>query len=337
VSWICQSLWWRCLVVAGCVGWSVCVGELTGAEASDGQRVVALQGDGIFRLLRRHGLDPEAYLPEFVRLNRAALGPGNMLIAGRTYELPGRVPVVIEPLFGSARERVLVLDRQLQGAVFYLMSGHGGPDPGGVAERDGHVLCEDEYAYDVVLRLGRRLLEHGATVHFIIRDPNDGIRDERYLKPDQDEVCYPNQPIPANQLERLQQRVAAVNSLARQDAGAAYRRCIEIHVDARRKSEDIDIFFYHQRGNDTGRRMAGTLLQTIRRKYQASQPGRGYQGFVSTRGLYTLNHIEVPVVFIELGNIHNPRDQVRLLEPNNRQAMANWLCDGILRDFRDPR
>jgi len=337
VSSILQSPWgWR-LLVAGCLVTSLWAGATRPAETDGGQRVVALKGDGVFRLLRRHGLDPELHLPEFEQLNRATLGPGNMLIEGRTYQLPSRVPIVIEPLFGSARERVLVLDRQLLGAVFYLISGHGGPDPGGMGEQNGQTLCEDEYAYDVTLRLGRRLMEHGATVHFIIRDPNDGIRDERFLKPDRDEVCHPDRPIPANQLQRLQQRVAAVNALARQNARAPYRRCVEIHVDARRTHEDIDVFFYYQRGNARGRGMAETLQRTVREKYQASQPGRGYKGFVSTRGLYTLSHIEVPVVFIELGNIHNPRDQVRLLEPNNRQAIANWLCDGILRDFRDSR
>ena len=83
--------------------------------------------------------------------------------------------------------------------------------------------------------------------------------------------------------------------------------------------------------------MASTLRRTIKEKYQANQPGRGYEGSVSTRGLYVLNHIMAPVVFIELGNIHHRRDQVRLLEANNRQAVANWFCDGILADFRASR
>jgi N-acetylmuramoyl-L-alanine amidase len=83
--------------------------------------------------------------------------------------------------------------------------------------------------------------------------------------------------------------------------------------------------------------MAETLRGTVREKYEAHQPGRGYEGFVSTRDLYTLKHIAVPMVFIELGNVHHPRDQLRLMEPDNRQAMANWLCDGILRDFERTR
>ena len=36
-------------------------------------------------------------------------------------------------------------------------------------------------------------------------------------------------------------------------------------------------------------------------------------------------------VYIELGNIQNELDQVRLIENNNRQAIANWLTDGFLK------
>jgi N-acetylmuramoyl-L-alanine amidase len=35
-------------------------------------------------------------------------------------------------------------------------------------------------------------------------------------------------------------------------------------------------------------------------------------------------------VYIELGNIKNPLDQDRLVIQNNRQAVANWLCEGLL-------
>jgi N-acetylmuramoyl-L-alanine amidase len=35
-------------------------------------------------------------------------------------------------------------------------------------------------------------------------------------------------------------------------------------------------------------------------------------------------------VYIELGNITNEFDQRRLLIVNNRQAIANWLTQGII-------
>ncbi|RLD53973.1 MAG: N-acetylmuramoyl-L-alanine amidase, partial [Bacteroidetes bacterium] len=63
------------------------------------------------------------------------------------------------------------------------------------------------------MRLARNLLEHSAIVHIIIRDPNDGIRDEMVLKSDKDEVCWKNKKIPLNQIKRLNQRSYAVNDL----------------------------------------------------------------------------------------------------------------------------
>jgi N-acetylmuramoyl-L-alanine amidase len=42
----------------------------------------------------------------------------------------------------------------------------------------------------------------------------------------------------------------------------------------------------------------------------------------------------IPVsVYIELGNIHHSRDQQRVLTPANRQALANWLTEGLIEDF----
>ncbi len=309
-------------------------GTASGLRAEE---VVAQKGDGIYSLLRRHGLDPEAYLGEFRRLNSGRMGPGDSLVQGHKYQLPGGSREISEPLFGSKYATVERLDDALEGAVIYLVSGHGGPDPGGMGKLDGHTLSEDEYAYDVMLRFGRRLMEHGAKVHFIIKDLNDGIRDERFLRPDADEVSYWGARIPANQKARLQQRVDVVNSLYRKDRASDYRRCFALHVDARPKAQDIDIFFYYQSGNVVGKRLAQTLRDTIRQNYRENQPGRGYEGSVTTRGLYVLNKCDAPLVFMELGNIHHARDQVRLVEANNRQAIANWLCEGVIADFKRSR
>jgi N-acetylmuramoyl-L-alanine amidase len=47
-----------------------------------------------------------------------------------------------------------------------------------------------------------------------------------------------------------------------------------------------------------------------------------------------LNETAPPVVFIELGNIQNERDKERILDPDNRQAVARWLAEGVINDFR---
>ena len=66
-------------------------------------------------------------------------------------------------------------------------------------------LHEDEYAYDVALRLARNLMEEGAKVYIIIQDAKDGIRDDQYLNNSKRETCM-GAPIPLNQVARLRQR-----------------------------------------------------------------------------------------------------------------------------------
>jgi N-acetylmuramoyl-L-alanine amidase len=239
----------------------------------------------------------------------------------------------IYKIFGPKYQNVTITSNVLKGAVYYLKSGHGGPDPGAMGKYQNHRLCEDEYAYDVILRLGRKLIENGATVYFIIKDPDDGIRDLEFLTPDKDEVCYPDQTIPLNQVERLQQRVRAINSLFEQNKGK-FQRMISVHVDSRSKGENIDVFFYHNSESKKGEKTARNLKNIFKEKYRKHQPDRGYRGTVSTRDLYVLTHSRPVSVFIELGNIQHSLDQKRIIDPNNRQALAKWLAEGLMKDYR---
>lgn len=238
------------------------------------------------------------------------------------------------PIFGEEFEDVEIKSTQLTGHVYYVVAGHGGPDPGAVVKYQGHQLCEDEYAYDISLRLARNLLEHNATVYMITRDENDGIRDEAYLDHDHDEVCYPNQTIPLNQVRRLNQRVDAINVLYKKHKtdGAKKQRAIIIHVDSRGKGERIDMFFYHSPKSTKGKEMATTLRNTIQSKYEEHQRGRGYSGTVKSRNLHMLRETNPVAVYAELGNIRNTKDQKRFIIEDNRQAVANWLCEGIIND-----
>ena len=322
------------------------------AQAQDTNYVffTAKYGDTIYKFLQQNGTINAGSLNEFIELNKNNLGKNNQLMVGKKYKLPRQVTLlpdtiqkpgivipsakfIIEPLFGVNFEKVELTDQYLKEAVFYLVSGHGGPDPGAMGSIGKNVLCEDEYAYDVTLRFGRELLRHGAKVYFIVRDPNDGIRNELYLKSSKDEVCYPDKEIPLNQVLRLKQRVDAINTLYRNETQGTYKRCIEIHVDARDIKKNIDIFFYYHEGSKNGERLASTMRNSIERKYQMKQPGRGYSGDVSTRKLYMLEKTTPTAVFIELGNIHHARDQQRLIFENNRQAIARWMCDGVMEDF----
>lgn len=233
-------------------------------------------------------------------------------------------------VFGNKYAYVPKKDNKLAGRIFYIVSGHGGPDPGTIGRRAGHHLHEDEYAYDVALRLTRNILAHGGTPYMIVRD-RDGIRDERYLKGDKDETVWGGGKIPLNQKARLRQRTTIVNQLYAENLaeGITDQTMISIHVDSRASNKKIDLFFYHYENDLIGAKQAERMQTVVRSKYAQLRKGRGYNGTVQPRDLYVLRETLPSGVFIELGNITNTSDQIRIVEPRNRQLLADWLCEGL--------
>ncbi len=317
------------------------------------QVVVAEKGDGILSLLRKQGVNPYDHYDDFIAMNMDNLRDSVHLYAGREYRIPtmklGTVAIIdsiqkktteikkIEgkdfTIFGKDHATVLTKSEQLKNTVYYLVSGHGGPDPGAMAKYAGKSIAEDEYAYDITLRLAKELISHGALVYIIIRDKNDGIRDDRVLKIDHDEVAYPNKVIPLNQVARLKQRVEIVNELYKKNRGK-YQRLIVTHVDSRSKGQNIDVFFYHHEKSKNGKKLAESIHKTFQRNYKKYQPNRIYSGtFEDRTSLYLVKKTYPAMTFIEVGNIRNKKDQQRILDPDNRQALAKWISEGVLLDY----
>lgn len=240
-----------------------------------------------------------------------------------------------ESLFGKKYAKYKVHSNKLKGATFYLVSGHGGPDCGAIGRVGGKEIHEDEYAYDIMLRLARNLKMEGASVHIIIQDKKDGIRDARFLKNSRTETCM-GKEIPLNQKKRLQQRCDKINQLSRKTK-SKYQRAVFIHLDSRSKGKQLDVFFYHHKSSTAGKRLARTMQKTFRDHYRKHQPNRGFTGTVSSRNLYVLTKSKPVCLFAELGNIRNSFDQRRFLKSSNRQALANWMCRGFIEDYKNFR
>jgi len=237
----------------------------------------------------------------------------------------------VEPLFGKKYSDYTIQSNRLAGATFYLVSGHGGPDCGAIGYVNGTAIHEVEYAYDIMLRLARNLKMEGATVHIIIQDKHNGIRDSEILKLNKRKTCR-GKDIPRSQVKRLQQQCDEINLLASRSTNA-YQRAVFIHLDSRSVKQQVDVFFYHNQTCETGYRLANTMRTTFRDHYQKHQPGRGFTGTVSSRKLYVLENTQPVSLFAELGNIQNDFDQKRFLPSDNRQALANWMCRGFIADF----
>ena len=143
------------------------------------ERAYPKSGEGIELFLKRFGRTGYRYQQEFIQINKKKLGKNNMLIQGVKYTLPplrdeGEVQTTAhrraqastskkqkgyEPLFGKQYAKYETISSELKGATFYLVSGHGGPDPGAMGKMGNHMLCEDEYAYDIILRVARNLMQ----------------------------------------------------------------------------------------------------------------------------------------------------------------------------------
>lgn len=326
------------------------------ADVQAQQKATPKAGEGISTFLLRHNRAPKKYYDDFVELNKAKLGKGNVLKLGVTYTIPpvkrsaaadketparkqsskaSKIGTTLhEPLFGKQLANVKVTSNQLAGACFYVVSGHGGPDPGAIGKIGKVELHEDEYAYDVALRLARNLMQEGAEVRIIIQDAKDGIRDDRYLSNSKRETCM-GEAIPLNQVARLQQRCAKINELYRKDRQKyKYCRAIFLHVDSRSKSAQTDVFFYHAPKSVLGKKLAVTMKETFESKYDKHQPNRGFEGTVSSRNLYVLLKAAPTSVFVELGNIQNTFDQRRFVISSNRQALAKWMMEGFIADYK---
>lgn len=318
------------------------------------------RGEGISTFLERNKRPGRTYYKEFLKLNEKRLRGKEELRLGVKYVLPplrnkkdaadskGKVAAnasaskpaangrktINEPLFGKELAKVKVTSNRLQGACFYVVSGHGGPDPGAIGRIGKIELHEDEYAYDVALRLARNLMQEGAEVRIIIQDAKDGIRDDKYLSNSKRETCM-GAAIPLNQVARLQQRCAKINELYRTDRKKyKYCRAIFLHVDSRSKSHQTDVFFYHSKNKPDSKRLANTMKKTFESKYDKHQPNRGFTGTVSTRNLYVLANTSPTSVFVELGNIQNTFDQRRFVISSNRQALAKWMMEGFITDYK---
>jgi N-acetylmuramoyl-L-alanine amidase len=283
---------------------------------------------------------------EIVESDRSTIN--DLIVADKKPESNAIIPTATEmkrtglkeiyvPLMGKGYNIVHVEDLTLSGQVYYIISGHGGPDPGAVCSDCPSKMCEDEYAYDVALRLARDLMQHGATVHMIVQDKNDGIRDEQYLICDNDEKLMGEDLIPLNQKRRLKDRIDEVNHLYKKyrKKGVKVQKAIEIHVDSRSKGTRQDVFFYYNKNNPGSKKMAENTQDVFSSKYDQHQKDRGYKGFVEDRGIYMVRNLKPDLLFVELANIRNTSDQKRLIINTNRQALANWLFEGIRKSVND--
>lgn len=246
------------------------------------------------------------------------------------------------------KKSALPVRATLHGMVVVIDPGHGGTDRGsaGYFGNDGKksLVAEDEYVFDVSLRVARECRKLGAVVILTTRDPKQTLPSNlpasRVIAPDKREVYTINgRKVHAGQ-SGLAPRVQTAN-------GALWRHKnkrvvnISIHFDATPNRALSGITLVGPPGPRP--EIVQYIYEEVRTARRLrSQGGREYFPVVQSgggdghgeRNLYILSPRTNAVrqrVLVELGNFRNVTDVWRIRDPRTRQSYAEVITRALVR------
>lgn len=221
-----------------------------------------------------------------------------------------------------------------------LDPGHGGRDPGAiVSNEDGrnravHVV-EDEYVYDIALRLYKKLKMEGADVELTVISPNHHIRENLRATitfvHEQNEVYNSESANRKNSfsvrpaLANINQRVRIANQFFK---GARRGRTlfVSIHADNSPNRPKGPLVIYHERKGKIDSR-SRTFAQVMQKTLDhPSLPAQ-----IGGRNLAVLrNNTAYAEILVEIRNVHDKGEAWALRFHSRRDEDADRIFQGIL-------
>lgn len=233
------------------------------------------------------------------------------------------------------------LSDRLAGRHIVIDPGHGGLDPGAaVTVQDGNgnpiTIVEDEYAYDIAIRLYRILRRHGASVSLTVVSPDHLSREGE--NPRQTFVNKKNEVYnheshngnagwrPVGTTEGLDMRKTIAAGQIRNAPHLAKRKgtlFISIHADISPELPAGRAVLFDgvsEKEKEASRALAQCMAKHL-----------GAGSFIKNQPLRVLqNNPADAAVLVETRNVHYPQNCWALRSPELREQDALMLADGIL-------
>lgn len=294
--------------------WVFLVCIMLGQEKS--YKVVAEPGDGIYSLLRKQGLDPVAHYQEFIELNKENIKDGSFLHVGREYYIPYAsesfksvgVRVFLasdkeEPVFEEELQNLRKKSDALKDVVYYLITENGKSNSNG-------------FAKDVELNLAKTLLENGAHV-FVL---------------EQKGLIHSNEEDTGIAL--MGSYVEAINKRYLKHTGK-YQRLLIIRANGQIKGK-MDVSVFHHQKSEEGQRLAQNLREVFQKH---SIKNRSYKSieaiFEDENTLYLAKNVLPAVSLLDIDGTSRESKAKSIEVVSNKKALAEWLANGILKDYAD--
>jgi N-acetylmuramoyl-L-alanine amidase len=274
--------------------------------------IIAKNGDGIFSVLRKEGIDVVKYYENFIKLNKDRLKDGSRLVVGTEYLLPEApdsfknmgsfiaLPAGDEsPIFDVDLESFKKNDSLLQNTVYYLVSNQMVQAP--TDSEKGAGGTEEELAK----LIARKLLLSGARV-YVFRDSL------------------------GNSLE-LNELVSIINKRFLMHHGK-YQRLLIIKSQEAPGPAELEATIYHEEGSKDGQRLSQSMIKTLGKKNVSIKSAAAFSSvFTDTQNILFAKNMLPSLIYMEFGRRLSNSPTLRVT--SNKKNLADLIANGILTDY----
>ncbi|MCA0959032.1 hypothetical protein LCL86_08265 [Muricauda ruestringensis] len=273
---------------------------------------IAEQGDGIFSLLRKQGLDPVKHYGEFLALNSDKIKEGSALKLGTEYKIPNasdsfkKTGIIVAPkneeeapIFDKELAQMSLKSEKLKDAVYYL-----------IAENRSE---GDSFLSDISQQLAAELMTHGAKVYIMEEDlPKTKSANENPMG----------------------NYVNVINKRYLQHKGK-YQRVLVIRSENISGSSAMDVAVYHYNKSSQGQRFAQSIQKVFKQKNISNKTvDEASLIFEDQHSLYLAKNILPAISLLTLEKTSPQSDSKISLKPNKKE-FANLISHGIMNDYAD--